>query len=465
MEDQTQTITRTEDPTRKNGVDSLNRELSEALGVEVYARDARWLKYAEKGVVVDLSISRERFKLQLDLEMLGIEPADPEEAKRLRQFLAPGHRYLLPLRIHEEFEKLDSRARYRLEKWSYATFWGAWVPLPAFAEWLSAHREVEGQFALLLDKVEEQYDDLKKETLTAFLGFLQGTHDRLKVLGTGARLDNFADKDAWVQGKLDMIAAEIPTVQTIRTKLKIKFYCTSLPDLARVERDRVAAGDIRLTEAERIMLDEVERTASEKAGKGVSQFVEEVRVQLQTQVFDAVSAALKVAQDNDGKLDRNSSTALSKFLKQAKLLDFWDEGNGSLQARLASLQGILDQPSQKRSAEELKGVLTTLGAEARLSLMEMDKKVGKRGSAVMQDVGLGGDVEELQSLLRRESAAVPSDLFDDDDDSQGLDTGVRQAADVSLGDEDDDSLEAAGSRQAVGIPTRTQSEIGIPVGV
>jgi len=78
---------------------ALNEALTEQLGTEVRTYDARWTRFAQDGVLVDLHLTREQFQLQLTLRDIGIEPRDKAEADQLNSIVRPGHRYLLPRNI------------------------------------------------------------------------------------------------------------------------------------------------------------------------------------------------------------------------------------------------------------------------------------------------------------------------------------------------------------------------------
>lgn len=414
----------------QEGVAALNQELSQELGYQVYSRDAQWLRYAERGVVVKVRISRERFKQQLTPDLVGMTPRDDKERKQLEQALTFGYRYLLPADYAKRFDTLDSRARYRVEKWGYTTFWGVWIPVTAFPSWLEDHREVERQYQELIDEIEAKYDELKEETRVAWIGLTNQAWERLKVTGALDGDPGFADKLTWTQAQVKAIMAQVPTIREIRDSLRIRVDATSLPDLSRVEQDRVKAGDIRLTEAERLMMEALNKTAAERAGKGVDQFLTEVRTQLSGQVFKVAASALQVMQGRGGRIDRNSSDALRKMIEVVRVTDFWGETDGALQARLAELDRLMGTRPEKRSYQELGELLTTMGAEARLLLMEMDAPMTREALDLAAGVGLPDDAEGLAVLARRGQTPSPTELFADDDGE----VAVRQMAE---GDDDD----------------------------
>lgn len=456
MSPETTTETTVQDPSTTpeitEGAAALNQALSDRLGVNVYSRDAQWLQYSQAGVVVEVHLARERFKLQLTLELLGIAPENEKEAKALNQLLAPGHRYLLPARIAKKGDSIDSQARENLKRYGRKTFWGQWIHVAVFPAWKAQNDRIEAEYLAWVDSIEAQYDELVEENTVAFIGLCNGTWERLRPLAASSRIPNFDDKEVWVREQVQRMLAEVPSMERIRRKLKYSYDVTSLPSLAAVEADRVRARDIRLTEAERIMMAEIERTQARRVAGGVEQFMAEIRGQLQSQVFDTIAVALQVARGNGGRLKRNNVVALRDLIGSVKELDFWGEGNGSLQSRLADLQGILDIPGWARSADEVEQILQTLGAEARLTLMELDQPISRKAALIADAVGLGGDVEQLEGLVRRGSPWDADDLTGGGDDLEA--TAVRQAPLIQDDDFGDPDLVLAdqATRQAVGSP-------------
>lgn len=401
----------------------LNEMLSERLGDTVYSRDAQWLRFSQEGVVVELHLERKRLKLGLTLQDIGIEPEDEKEAKSLLSILNPGHRYLLPVTVLKQADSIDSLARENLKRYGLKTFWGRFVHLKNYAAWKSRNDEIRDLYMGLVDEIEEKYEDLKREALTAYVGYCNGTYDRLRLSPAARRIPGFADKQAWVTARVARMEAEIPDMAAIRASFVFTYDVTSLPSLAQIETDKVKADRIRLSEAERLMIADLERTASERIAGGVDQFMTEIRAQVQTQLFDVMSQSLRVLQGKGGQgLGRNTSVAIQKIIDATKDKVFWGEGN--LDDRLRQLQAMLDQPARKRDYQEVETLLRTVGAEARLVLAELDQGVQRSGL----DVGIPDDIDGLTATIARAGVALPNaDLTEAD-----LTPAVRQGDDDDL---------------------------------
>lgn len=408
------------------GAAVLNERLSTQLGDTVYSRNAQWLQFSQDGVIVELHLERKRFKLGLTLQDIGIEPEDEAEAKKLMSILAPGHRYLLPVRILKQADAIDSLGRENLKRYGLRTFWGRFVHVKNYAAWKARNDEIRDAYYGLVDQIEAEYEDLRREALEAWVGLCNGTYDRLRLSPAARRIPGFDNREAWVTARVERMQAEIPTMAEIRPSFVYRYDVTSLPSLAQIEMDRVAASEIRLSEAERLMLADLERTAAQRVAGGVEQFMIEVRSQVQTALFDVMSQSLRTLRGRGGQgLGRNTSVAIQKLIDATQDKLFWSEGN--LEDRLRQLQAMLDTPARKRDYSEVEKLLRTVGAEARLALAELDQGAERSGL----DVGIPDDVSELGDTIARAGAWTPDDLTEAD-----LVPAARQGVDDGLEDFD-----------------------------
>jgi hypothetical protein len=407
---------------------ALNAALSEELGDQIYSRDAQWMRFAQEGVIVELHLERKRFRLQLTLADLGIVAEDEAEAKKLESILAPGHRYLLPKAITQAADAIDSRARENLKRYGLRTFWGRFVHKKNYLAWKEQNDAIRADYLALVDQIESGYDDLKREALEAYLGLCSQTYDKLALSPSASRIPGFGDKTAWIAAQVDRMRGEIPTMAEIRPSFVYTHEATSLPTMAQVEQDRVDADRIRLSAAEQAMLADLEETAKARVAGGVSQFMVEVRGQVQEALYDVMSQSLRVLRSKDGQgLGRNTSVAIQKLINACEDRVFWSEGN--LEDRLRQLQQMLDTPSRKRNYGEVEALLRTVGAEARLQLLALDQEVaGRIGDA--SDIGIPADVDGLGEVVARAGFLKEEEPDLDDLDAVG---------EARVGDDDDDA--------------------------
>jgi hypothetical protein len=415
---------------------ALNEALTEQLGTEVRTYDARWTRFAQDGVLVDLHLTREQFQLQLTLRDIGIEPRDKAEADQLNSIVRPGHRYLLPRNIAIQVpESIQSEARECLKRHSYKTYWGRWVHVNRFPIWLEENEALKAKYLNHVETIIANYDQLVSDAQAAWLGMCNKTYNQLAVTEAATRIPNFADRDAWLADQAQAFLARVPDRERIRARFTYQWDVFSLPSLVQQVKDESAqARWQRMSEAERAMTRALEQSARQKIQGGVDQFLSEIRGQIQAEVLSVASSALKVVQGRGGKLERNSSNALKGLIEQWRNMVFWDDDQG-IEVKLSALEQVLNTESAKRDPLVTTNVLQSLAAEARLALADLDVPADRTaiGGTVTEAIekanaaGLAWDDDLSAFTVRTAIEQADDDLFSDDD----LGTvATRQAADV-----------------------------------
>jgi len=438
------------------GASALAASLSEQLGEDVVALNPRWKRFAQQGVVVQISVSHERFQRRMTLTDLGYDFESDTERKAVERVFKPGDLYLIPWERARRLAREAEKARENLNRCGLNSFFGRWIHLQAFSVWKAEHDAIMAAFLAERDAIITDLDELKAEARRRWYVIAAQNWDRLRMTSLAARDPLFWDRDAWIQAQLDRFELSLPTPETITRKCRMTHKVWMIPTQEQITIDLVRSGDRRLEAAEAAMLDELRASAQRETQGRIEQFAQEVQAQVQGQVFDAVTAALAVIQGRpDGKIGRNSSKALSDMLKAADMLDFWSPTDGSFQANRDELRRLLDTDSTKRSPEDLKRVLQALGAEARLTLMDLDQAQERSGltSELLDDpnrsrlsqqviskdaarlaagLGFAEDVEVLQGMVRRPAATALPDDFEVDVQP----AAVRRATEQVLDDDD-----------------------------
>jgi len=394
------------------GASEINEALSEELGETVRTMDPQWTKFANEGLVIELHCRRERYKMTLSADDLGIEGANPRETNEIKRILAPGWIYLLPWDAVKEGDTLDSRARDTLKKHAFKTFWGFWLHKSKYAAWREDIDKVKVEYLQVVEKILEDYDKHRTDAINGWFGICNQTYNRLAQTEASQRIRGFADRNAWMQKQMDMMISRIPTEGEIRASYQMDWEVYRLPLLAEIEKDRANAQDIRLDESERLMLADMEATAKRTIQGGVDQFMAEIKAQVESSLCEVAEACLKVLA-KDGKIGRNSVVQIQNLIDANRSAVFWKDEN--LDACMQRLQAIIDTPPKKRNPEQLKETFLQVGARARLTLAELQPTAERRSAA---DVGIPDSLDELQEIARRGTARSADDLLDDLDDTR-----------------------------------------------
>ena len=371
----------------------------------------QWTRFAQEGVVVELHCERERFKVALTFSDLGIEPEDDEERKSLAKVLTLGSRYLIPREWVAKGDSLDSKGRECLKRHSFKTFWGFWIHVKSYGTWSIENAEIERQYLALRDEIVERYDELCQEARVAYVGLCSQAYNRLLATpaGQAGRIPGLDNREAWIADAVESMVRRQPPVSRVLAKNRYYWDVKVLPALANVAQDEATARKVRLDAAEQAMLADLRATAAREAAGGIQQFVGEVQEAIRKEVYDATVVCLDALQNSkDERLPGNNTAQLKRLIDRCSSLVFWEDPE--LEARVAEVAAVVEIPSAKRSASDLRSALRALGAEARIVLMELGRPPERSG----RDLGIPDDIEGLEIVSRR---AVPDAIgaFEDID--------------------------------------------------
>lgn len=402
-------------PERNGVIERDVVELAEKLGeapTNIRVRDGGWLKFTRDGVVVELTIGRNRMKAGLGLDEIGLGAANVDERKSILSILDPGDRYLLPRETMKKFESLESRARYALERRSLRTFWGRFVHLDKYPEWREINATIETEYRALAAEVVEQWDALRDQVRLDYIVLALQVYGNLLAMEyqTGRTLipDEVRSQDLYVARFLEQAFSTSITPETFGNSIKYTWKSTYIPTASQVAEDQAQASRVRLSAAEQMILEDVRRTAQEQAAEGVDRFIADVRSDINAQVYGCVVKALEGIEKNDGRSPRNTSASLKLMIDKVRGLIFWPEPE--LDARIASVERMINTDAKKRSDSELKGALVTLGQQARMVLTDLKRTPSRRPKSVSVAEILGD--ADLDRGSQRGTANVDIDLGD-----------------------------------------------------
>src|SRR5690606_22329998 len=113
-------------------------QIEQIANQPINEKNVDWLAVMEDGVIVNLHIRRWRAVTRLNMDDLGI-PTDQAELSELFEL---GEKKLLPADIVRKLNNIETKARQTiLGKYAIKTYWGNFVPVTAFDEWLEADRQ------------------------------------------------------------------------------------------------------------------------------------------------------------------------------------------------------------------------------------------------------------------------------------------------------------------------------------
>lgn len=382
------------------GADAAAREIAAIVGEDannVVVRNAEWEKFLQDGLLVRLHIGRWRGKSLLSLEDLGIQPETTAQRKAFERVLTLGSRYILPRQIMKKAEGLESKARYALEKRSFRTFWGRWIHVSKYAEWREVNEQIRAEYLALAQEIQNTWEDLLEQSRQDYVILGLQTYNRL--VQAGALAVSSTEREVWVREFVARSMAQVWNVERVVSSFTYAWKSEFVALAQQVATDQAAAGAIRLSQAEQLMLEDVRRTAAEQAAEGCQRLAADLIAEVREQVYKVAVDALENLRKNDGRLGRNSSKGLNNLIEQMTSMVFWSDP--ALEQRIASVQRIVQTPANRRSESELNDALVSLGAEARLVLTELDRTPLRSA----QSVGISDEIGELRQTVARRAGS------------------------------------------------------------
>ena len=393
----------------------------------IVQRDAQWARYMQEGAHVRVTFRRWGATTKATLADLGLEPdlprdeaeTDTEYNARVRtareatlRVLQLGRWNLLPLAYIRRFEAIDCRGRTNVEETGYRTHWGWWIHADRYAEWKARHEEIAVRYNALADEVYEKWEelqagvraDLAAEGLRAYERARRSAAYRAGILSLPDTAEEFA------QAFVARIMAQVPDRDAVRAKYGVEYAVELIPLAQQVAQDEARAQQIRLDAVTAQMAEDIRRTEAQKAAEGVRTFVEDVKAQIRAQVYDAAVEALDgLRKRKHRRVTAATAERLRALCAATQRAVFWEDPD--LEAQLDGLRLATSLPDDANSPEEVEGALRSLGAEARIVLLELDRTGERRPRP---DLGLTDDLGDLARAARRARAA------DGPEDARGL---------------------------------------------
>lgn len=104
------------------------------------------LALMSRGIVVDLRISIWRAEAKIDAADLGLQFSDGEAQDFMSKYVRLGSERLLPPAVSREIRAIEKAGRDNLNRHSFDTIWGKFVPYNAFDSWANENAAIKSTF-------------------------------------------------------------------------------------------------------------------------------------------------------------------------------------------------------------------------------------------------------------------------------------------------------------------------------
>lgn len=374
---------RTEEIARKYGIDPA--KLAERM------RNLARVK-AKEGLIVDLDIGKWMAQARLREEDLGIEISAQE-----RRFVSLGHQKLFPPEIVNRAARAEGQGRENLDRHSFLSAEGRFVPITAWEEWKARNEEAKISFFSVRDEIVARYDQILAEVKAETAKRAGSVYDRLSTLEGKAPGKS---KGEWVAAFVSSLVSRIPSKEDISRK----FYWTEnfrylrMPseieeellktEKLKGERDLLHYENENRRRKVEAMNDAVVdqlRKEKEAIAKEQADFLAKTMLQQRQAIVGATAAAAAAIAKNKGKVLGSTVKALQNLVAKGRLLNFFEDPE--VEQALSQLEGFLTREPAKRSARKFGETVKSIKAAMETSVRALES-AERKDEEVARIVGL-----------------------------------------------------------------------------
>jgi len=339
---------------------------------------------AKEGLIVDLDIGKWTAQAKLREEDLGIEISAEE-----RKFVSLGHQKLFPPEIVNRAARAEAAGRDNLDRSSFLSAEGRFVPITAWEEWKAANVEAKNAFFAVRDEIVARYDEIVSEVKREVAKRAESVYDRLISLAPEAAAPAPAKKE-WTAAFAARLLSRIPAKEEIHTKFywEEKYRYLRMPseieeemlrnERLRGERDLLHYENEdrrRKIEAMNGAVVEQLRKEKEAIAKEQGDFLTKTMLQQRQAILDCTSAAVAAIQKNRGKILGSTVKALKNLVSRGRLLNFFDDAE--VASALSEIEGFLTREPARRSSRKFSRVVADIKSAMESSVRALEGEATK----------------------------------------------------------------------------------------
>lgn len=425
----------------ERGARAARDRLAERMGAK--AEDIRVVmedvakNLMEGGVVVDVDIHSWTGQVRLLPKELGLQ-------KHQNKAIRLGEKLLIPPTIFRLLNSLRAQIRQNLERNSFRTAWGYFVPATAYAKWKKRHDTLAKEYEDLGDSIAHNRDKILTDAEGTWgeLRHLYAEHAR----AAWCRLNQLPVDDyhleqcpAWfVEDYIQAIFAHIPPADEIRASFRVVAKISFIPLPSMLEEDRARSNRVwekaaEEREADRRRQEAQERMEADVRAHYVSQkhemidgFLGSLAGELYNRLYDVSTRALTTMAKNQGKLLEPTLRQLKGLVDWAAMMNVADDAQ--VTRAIEDLNTLISRSADQRTPADIKAQLKAMGTVARSILVDLNVQPSVEDSKLSvaeRDAILGigqrlsratvakarknletGDVEELPIVRARRGSKV-----------------------------------------------------------
>ena len=370
------------------------QEIAEILN-EPDIQFVQWETLMGEGVIVRLHIKRVRFRKKLTFEDLGLHFAQPHTQQAMADVFRLGMKNLLPGEYIRRLETIESTARKLLQRSSYDTVWGAFVPVTGYLAWREKNQELIDAYYSERDTILQNYASIKKEVIASYTEAARNAYRILNKLDPQVLSEREKEREAFYLAAVRRkIRRMLPSEQDITESFDFVVSPTyiDLPLLLKEQKQPgqrilekqtiegvtseeqrelrwLQAGTQQRQEMMREMNRDVVEKAQEQKKRLIDDFLTTVVSHLRAIIYDATTNVLAALKKHE-TLPPRSVVQLKNLVEQISLLNFYNDRDA--ERIMNALKSLIDQPREKRDLVVIEQRLREIATVMRASLLNLE---------------------------------------------------------------------------------------------
>ncbi len=347
---------------------------------------------------------------KLDFDDLGLPKSVEDDL--YSHLMRLGDKKLLPMKevngknvsYVDLLDNVDSAARHWLDKMSFKTHWGSFIPFTMYQEWKKGDAEYQAEYFKLRDEICSNYTDILARLRNEYAAMASAAYRRNSVLKSIS-----TSESAFVTKFVENVMRMVPDSGSIYASFGYEVDVAYIPLPSEMEKDLAKARRVRMeadiadqgarmkVEALRAMTNDVVRQAREKKEQLIDTFLRDIAVQVRSLVYDTVLDVSNSIKGNDGKLLGRSSMQLSNLIQKVEKLNFYQDSE--ITAMIGKVKELVGQPAKDRDRSEVINILRDIGVLTRASLLALGDTPRSGRSIGIPSVPANGMLRQARESL------------------------------------------------------------------
>lgn len=376
-----------------------------------------WQTLMRKGVIGKVTLRRWRAVTKLTYTDLGMVIDDDEARAAIANLVQLGNKRLLPLTTIRILENIDRSARQHLERCSYKTAFGRFIPYTAFADWQAKNAEWEQQYYQIRDAILADYAGIVQRILMDYRHMAREAWNII-ALRSPQTLSGQVPDD-WMRSFVDRIRTHIPTPEQIRDSFAYEVHLmrVDFPDLVEGHETGMTHEEVLNQIVEAQALSERERQLAEMNAAIVAQakrqkeqivstFLTDIATQIRSLIYEATTDVLAAVQQTE-TLPSQQARRLNRLIGDLQRLNFTDDQE--IARILEAVRAMTETEGERKKPDlaQIRDQLRKIAIVTRAELLDLGD--APRAERAESDAAVLGEVgtEEIR-LARLDLFAEPT---------------------------------------------------------